>query len=47
MEYKIINRGPFEKVEKFEQRINELARSGWRVITNHGDLSLVLGKEKH
>lgn len=47
MEYKIINRGPFEKVEKFEIRLNELAMSGWRVITNHGDLAVIMGKQKH
>lgn len=47
MEYKIVTRGPFEKTEKFEIRLNELAMSGWRVITSHGDLSLVMGKAKH
>lgn len=47
MQYKIVHRGPFEKIEKFEMRINELAMSGWRVITSFGDLHLVLGKGKH
>lgn len=47
MQYKIITRGPFEKVEKFEMRLNEMALSGWRVITCHGDLGVILGKQKH
>jgi len=47
MEYKIVSRGPFEKVEKFQMRLNEMAMSGWRVITTHGDLSIIMGKQKH
>lgn len=47
MQYKIIQKGPFEKVEKFEKRLNELAQSGWRVIAGLGDFYLVLGKEKY
>jgi len=46
MEYKIIQKGPFEKVEKFERRLNELSMSGWRVVTSLGDFYLVLGKQK-
>lgn len=47
MEYKIISRGPFEKVDKFEMRLNEMARWGWRVIAPYGDVSFVMGKPKH
>ena len=47
MKYKIIQKGPFEKVEKFEERLNEMAMSGWRIVTSLGDFYLVLGKEKY
>ncbi|GHE68203.1 MULTISPECIES: hypothetical protein [Roseivirga] len=47
MQYKILQKGPFEKLEKFEKRLNELAMSGWRVVTSMGDFYLVLGKEKY
>lgn len=47
MQYKIIQKGPFEKLDKFEKRLNELAMSGWRVVTSLGDFYLVLGKEKY
>lgn len=46
MQYKLFGQGPFEKAEKFEKRLNEMAAKGWRVITNHGT-HLVLGKEKY
>lgn len=48
MQYKLITKGPFEKVEKFERRLNELSAQGWRVITNMSQgAHLVLGKEKY
>lgn len=47
MQYKIIQKGPFEKLDKFEKRLNELAMSGWRVVTSLGDFYLVLGKDKY
>ncbi len=48
MQYKLITKGPFEKVEKFEIRLNELSLQGWRVITNMSQGAyLVLGKEKY
>ncbi len=31
MEYKIISQGIFESERRFETRINELARMGWRI----------------
>lgn len=48
MQYKLIQKGPFEKKEKFEQKLNSLALEGWRVITSmsNGEY-LVLGKEKY
>ena len=48
MEYKLLTKGPFENLKKFEKRINELAVRGWRVITtlSSGHV-LVLGKERH
>lgn len=37
----------FEKKEAFEERLNSLAREGWRVITSMSSGAyLVLGKEK-
>ena len=48
MQYKLIKKGPFEKQEKFEKRLNEMAMSGWRVVTNmQGGEYLVLCKDKH
>ena len=48
MEYKIIHKKPFEKMEAFEKRINSMAISGWRVITSYaGGGYLILGKEKY
>ena len=46
MQYKIVHKGPFEKVAKFEKRLNELAMSGWRVVTALDDYHLVLAKGK-
>jgi hypothetical protein len=48
MEYKIIHKKAFEKVEAFEKRLNAMAAQGWRVITSFtSDGLLVMGKEKH
>ncbi|WP_420387326.1 hypothetical protein [Roseivirga sp.] len=47
MQYKIIQKGPFEKVEKFQVRLNQLAMEGWRVVTVMSDIYLILGKEKY
>ena len=48
MQYKLISKGPFEKPEKFEKRLNEMAMSGWRVITSMTQGAyLVLGKDKY
>ncbi|MFT6871097.1 MAG: hypothetical protein ACJAVN_000094 [Roseivirga sp.] len=48
MEYKLITKGPFEKAEKFEKRLNVMAAQGWRVITSMTQGAyLVLGKDKH
>lgn len=47
MQYKVIQKGPFERIEKFEQKLNELAMSGWRVVTVVSDIYVILGKEKH
>lgn len=48
MKYKLIAKGPFEKAEKFEARLNQMAMEGWRVITNMSQGAyLVLGKEKY
>lgn len=48
MQYKLIHKGPFEKVIKFEKKLNELSAQGWRVITSmtQGEF-LVLGKDKN
>jgi len=48
MEYKLISRSPFEKTQKFEKRLNDMASQGWRVITSMTQGSfLVMGKEKY
>ena len=48
MQYKLIQKGPFEKAEKFERRLNEMAAQGWRVITNMSQGAyLVMGKERY
>lgn len=48
MQYKLIHKGPFEKVIKFEKKLNERSVQGWRVITSmsQGEF-LVLGKDKN
>ena len=47
MQYKILHKGPFEKVEKFEKRLNEMAMSGWRVKAALGDFYIILEKGKY
>ena len=48
MQYKLVRKGPFEKNETFERRLNEMAAQGWRVITNMSQGAfLVMGKEKY
>lgn len=48
MQYKLISKGPFEKTEKFEKRLNDMSAQGWRVITNMSQGAfLVLGKDKY
>ena len=47
MQYKVIQKGPFERIEKFEQKLNELAMVGWRVVTVVSDIYVILGKEKY
>jgi len=47
MQYKIINKGPFEKIEKFQDRLNQLAMEGWRVVSVMSDIYVILGKEKY
>lgn len=47
MQYKIIQKGAFEKIEKFQDRLNQLALEGWRVVTIMSDIYVILGKEKY
>lgn len=48
MTYKILTKGPFENIQKFEQRLNQMSMEGWRVITSMSSgMYLVLGKEKY
>ena len=48
MEYQIIHKGPFEKIETFVKRLNSLAASGWRVKTSmQGGAYLILERSKH
>ncbi len=48
MEYKILVKGPFEKIDKFEKKLNEHALRGWRVVTTFtSGYAIILGKERH
>lgn len=47
MQYKIIHKGGFEKIEKFQDRLNQLAMEGWRVVSVMSDIYVILGKEKY
>ncbi|WP_323756715.1 hypothetical protein [Roseivirga sp.] len=48
MEYKIIYKGAFEKMESFEKKLNAMATSGWRVVTSYSNGAyLILGRSKH
>lgn len=47
MEYKLVSKGAFENIEKFEKRLNGMAVQGWRVITNMTQGAyLILEKKK-
>ena len=47
-EYKILKKGPFENEKKFELRLNELARKGWKVSTaiGYSRFTVILEKVK-
>lgn len=48
MEYKIIYKGGFEKIESFEKKLNAMATSGWRVVTSYSNGAyLIMGRSKH
>lgn len=48
MEYKIIHKGAFEKIESFEKKLNGMSSSGWRVITSYsGGAYLIMGRSKN
>ena len=44
-EYQVLTQKILEGKKKFDQRINDLARQGWRAVSissNHSDLKVVL-----
>ncbi|MEM7549152.1 MAG: hypothetical protein AAF363_05750 [Bacteroidota bacterium] len=39
--YKLVQKGTFEKLPKFEHRINELSTQGWKPISVSGQGTLI------
>lgn len=47
--YKIISKGVFEKTSKFEDKINQMASEGWRVVSSSmesGALYVIMERER-
>ena len=40
--YKFLKKGTFESLEKFEKKVNEEARGGWKVINFAHDYESVI-----
>lgn len=48
MEYKIIQKGAFKKIEAFEKELNSLSAQGWRIVTSYSQgVYLILGRSKN
>jgi len=47
-EYKILEKGFFESIKKFEGRINELGKTGWKVVSmsSYSIVRVLLEKSK-
>lgn len=41
-QYKFLKKGTFEKLESFENRMNETAGSGWKVVNFTHDHNVIL-----
>lgn len=47
-QYKVIRKGPFERYQKFEERLNALYLEGWRAISmSHQGAQMVVLMEKN
>ncbi len=47
--YKFLKKGSFEKIDKFEKRVNDMAAQGWKVksFTNYGaDLIILFERDR-
>ncbi len=47
--YKIIKKGIFESLSKFDERINSLSLEGWRAISiasDQGTMTVLMEREK-
>ncbi|MEO9482160.1 MAG: hypothetical protein ABJG47_01885 [Ekhidna sp.] len=47
--YKFIKQKAFEKMDKFEKRVNESTTQGWRIngfSSDHGSITVLLERER-
>lgn len=47
--YKFIKQKAFEKIDKFEKRVNETTSQGWKVnnfSSDHGSITVLLERER-
>lgn len=47
--YKFIKQKAFEKMDKFEKRVNDATMQGWKVnsfTSDHGSLTVLLERER-
>jgi hypothetical protein len=47
--YKIVSKGVFERTSKFEERLNQMAAEGWRVVsssTESGVIYVIMERER-
>lgn len=48
-QYKFLKKGSFENLEKFENKVNEVANSGWKVLNftqDHGGIIVLFEKNR-
>ena len=47
--YKVISKGVFERISKFEDRLNGMAAEGWRVVaasSGDGMINVVMERQR-
>ena len=47
--YKFLKKKAFEKIEKFEKRVNDMAMQGWKVINftrEHGEIVVLFERDR-